>query len=74
MLMSHSQKIGQKHSIKIANRFFEDVAKFKHLGTPLRDQNYIHEEINRRLNSGNACYHLVQSPFAFLPAIWEHKD
>jgi hypothetical protein len=29
MLMSHSQKIGQKHSIKIANRSFEDVAKFK---------------------------------------------
>jgi aspartate carbamoyltransferase regulatory subunit len=23
MLMSHSQKIGQKHSIKIANRFLE---------------------------------------------------
>jgi hypothetical protein len=25
MLMSHSQKIGQKHSIRIANRSFEDV-------------------------------------------------
>jgi hypothetical protein len=31
-LMSHSQKTGQKHSIKIANRSFEDVAKFKYLG------------------------------------------
>jgi hypothetical protein len=29
MLMSCSQKIGQKHSIKIANRSFEDLAKFK---------------------------------------------
>jgi hypothetical protein len=29
MLMSCSQKIGQKQSIKIANRSFEDVAKFK---------------------------------------------
>jgi hypothetical protein len=28
MLMSRSQKIGQKHSIKIANRSFEGVAKF----------------------------------------------
>jgi hypothetical protein len=28
MLMSHSQKKGQEHSIKIANRSFEDVAKF----------------------------------------------
>jgi hypothetical protein len=61
MLMSHSQKIGQKHSIKIANRSFEDVAKFRHLGTTLTDQNYMHEEIKSRLNSGNACYHSVQS-------------
>jgi hypothetical protein len=35
MLMSRSQKIGQKHSTKIANRSFEDVAKFKYLGTIL---------------------------------------
>jgi hypothetical protein len=35
MLVSHSQKVGQKHSIKIANRSFEDVAKFKYLGTTL---------------------------------------
>jgi hypothetical protein len=33
MLMSRSQKVGQKHSIKIANRSFEDVAQFKYLGT-----------------------------------------
>jgi hypothetical protein len=29
MLMSCSQNIGQKHSIKIVNRSFENVAKFK---------------------------------------------
>jgi hypothetical protein len=29
-LMTHSQKIGQKHSIGIVNRSFEDVAKFKY--------------------------------------------
>jgi hypothetical protein len=45
MLMSRSQRIGQKHSIKIANRSFEDVAKFKYLGTTLTDQNCMHEEI-----------------------------
>jgi hypothetical protein len=32
ILMSLSQKAGQKHSIKIANRSFEDVADFKYLG------------------------------------------
>jgi hypothetical protein len=30
MLMSRSQNIGQKHSIKGANRSFEDVAEFKY--------------------------------------------
>jgi hypothetical protein len=61
MLISPSQKIGQKHSIKIANRSFEGVAKFKYLETTITDQNYIHEEIKSRLNSENACYHSVQS-------------
>jgi hypothetical protein len=37
------------------------VAKFIYLGTTLTDQNYMQEEINSRLNSGNACYHSVQS-------------
>jgi hypothetical protein len=61
MLMSCSQRIGQKHSIKITNRSFKDVAKFRYLGTTLTEQNWMHEEINSRLNSGNACYHSVQS-------------
>jgi predicted Co/Zn/Cd cation transporter (cation efflux family) len=30
MLMSRNQKLGQKYGIKIANRSFEDVAKFKY--------------------------------------------
>jgi hypothetical protein len=55
------KKAGQKHGIKIANRSFEGVAKFKHLGTTLTDQNCMQEEIKSRLNSGNACYHSVQS-------------
>jgi hypothetical protein len=33
MLMSCNQKVGQKHSMKIANRSFENVAKFIYLGT-----------------------------------------
>jgi hypothetical protein len=60
MLVSRCQKAGQRKSIKIANRSFEDVA-VKLLGTTLTDQNCIHEEIKSRLNSGNACYHSVQS-------------
>jgi hypothetical protein len=65
VLMSRSQKKGQEHSIKIANRSFEHVAKFNYLGTTITDQNCIHEEIKRKLNSGNACYHSVQSVFSY---------
>jgi hypothetical protein len=59
-LVSRCQKAGQRQSIKIGNMSFESVAKFKYLGTTLTDQNFIHEEIKSRLNSGNACHHSVQ--------------
>jgi hypothetical protein len=72
MLVSRCQKAGQKQSIKIGNRSFENVVKFKYLGTTLTDQNCIHEEIKSRLNLGNACYHSVQS-FVIPPAVQECK-
>jgi hypothetical protein len=61
MSMLHYQKEGQKHSINIANRSFEDVAKFKYLGTKLTNQNCMNKEIKSRLNLVNACYDLVKS-------------
>jgi hypothetical protein len=46
---------------KIANRSFENFPQFKYLGTTVTSQNLIQEEIKRRLNSGNACYHSVEN-------------
>jgi hypothetical protein len=37
------------------------MSQFKYLGMTVTDQNLILDEINRRLNSGNACYHSVQN-------------
>jgi hypothetical protein len=46
--------------IKMRNRSFKNVSQFKYLATIISNQNFIQEEIERRLNSGNACYHSVQ--------------
>jgi hypothetical protein len=64
MLISR-KKAGQKHSIKITNRSFEGVEKFRYLGTTLTDQNCMKEQIKSRLNPWNACYHSVQSLLSF---------
>jgi hypothetical protein len=45
MFMSHHQTTKQNYYIKVANKSFENVAKFKYLGMKLTNQNYIHEKI-----------------------------
>jgi hypothetical protein len=61
MIMSPHPNSGQYQNIRIANESFENVATFKYLETTLTNQNDIHNEINSRLNSGNACYYSVQN-------------
>jgi hypothetical protein len=67
MLLSRHQKAGQNHDIKTANRCFENVAQFRYLDTPITNQTLIQEEIKRRLNSGNACYHSIKNHLSSLP-------
>jgi hypothetical protein len=50
----------------------ENVSKFKYLGTTVTKQNYILEEVKRRINSGNACYHSPE-PFIVLLAAKKWK-
>jgi hypothetical protein len=59
--VSRDQNADQNREIKLGNRSFENVSQFKYLGTTATNQNLIQEEVKRRLNSGNACYHSVQN-------------
>jgi hypothetical protein len=47
--MSRHPNSGQNQNIRIANESFENVAKFKYLGTTLKNQNDVHDEIKSRL-------------------------
>jgi hypothetical protein len=61
MIVLLSVNSGQNQNIRIANKSFENMAKFKYVGTTLTNKNDIHDEIKSKLNSGNACYHSVQN-------------
>jgi hypothetical protein len=54
ILLSHHQNAGKNHDIKIANKSFENVTQFRYLGMTVINQNFIQEEIKRRLNAGSA--------------------
>jgi hypothetical protein len=50
MSLSLHQKAGQNHDIATANKSFDNVVKFKYLGTTVINQNLIHEKIESKLN------------------------
>jgi hypothetical protein len=57
MVVSHHQNVGKTHSLLTDKISFENVTKFKCLGTIVTNKNCIREEIKSRLNMGNAFYH-----------------
>jgi hypothetical protein len=63
-IISHHPNLGQNQNIRMANESFGKAAKFRYLRTTLTNQNDIHDEIKRRLNSGNACYYSIQNLFS----------
>ncbi|KAJ4428775.1 hypothetical protein ANN_25768 [Periplaneta americana] len=60
MIMSHDQNIVRNRNIKIGDLSFEEVEKFKYLGATVTNINDSSEEIQRRINMGNACYYSAE--------------
>jgi hypothetical protein len=69
MLLSRHQNAGQNWDIKIATRSLENVSQFKYLGTTVTNQNFIHEEIKRRLNLGKCLLPFGPEPSVFSSAV-----
>ena len=61
LVMSRDQSAGRSHNIRTGNSSFARMGQFMYLGTTLRNQKYIQEEIKKGLKSENACYHSVQN-------------
>ena len=52
MVMSRGQNAGRCNNIKVLNSSFEWVEEFKYLGTTIKNQNSIQEEIKSTLKPG----------------------
>jgi hypothetical protein len=64
MFMFRQQAARQNHCTKVTNKYLKNVAKFKYLGTTVRNKNRIHTEIMSGFNSGSACYHSILAVLA----------
>jgi hypothetical protein len=61
VLLFRHRNASQNRDIKISIRSFKNVSELRYLGMKVTNQTFIKEEIKRRLNPGNTCYHSVQN-------------
>ena len=59
MVISRDQNAGRSHNIKFDNSSSEWAEELKYVGTTLKNENSIQEEIKSRLKSGSAFYQSV---------------
>jgi hypothetical protein len=48
---------GKNHNIETAAMFYENVAKYKYLGTKVTNQHFFMRKIKNKLNMRNVYYH-----------------
>ena len=65
MVMSRDKNAGRSHNIKADNNSFERMEQFRYLGTTIKNENSIQEEIKGRLKSGNAPLSFGAESFVF---------
>ena len=58
--MPRQQNEVQNQNMTIGNLLIENVEKFKYLELTVASTNDIREEINCRINLGNACYYSLE--------------
>jgi hypothetical protein len=72
VLMSHYQKAGENHSIKIVNRSFEDVAELKYFRTALISELYSRRD-QEQTKFRECLLTFGSESFVILPAVQECK-
>jgi hypothetical protein len=66
--------LAQNDHMKIENKYFEKMVKFKYFGMTLTNLNCMCEEVKSRLELGNAWYCLLQSLLSLHFAVGENED
>ena len=60
MFTSRHKNVIENQNVVIGNLSFENVEKFRYLVVTVTNTNDIREEIERRINMGNACYYSLE--------------
>ena len=73
IFMSWDQNAGRSHNVTIDNSSFERVEEFRYLGTTLKNQNSIEEEIKNGLKLWKCLLSFGAESFAFQFAVQKYK-
>ena len=74
MVMSGDQNAGQRYNKKTDHSSYEKVEGFKYVGTTILNQNFIHEEIKKKIEVRECLLPIGAEPFVFQFVIRKFKD